>query len=151
MLVNRASSQSIVSRHGRQSMNQLRRTSQYMGCITWTIADGRTGYDDDDSLAYRKGSITFRLPFTSTQLSMHYFGGIGAPSYALNVNHIIEDRSELGRRLWDLMSPGSDLKELHELISGRELSIYSVFRSHSQETNIYFVRIIRSIQLSCVL
>lgn len=133
-------------------MNQSRRTFQYMGCITWTIADGRTGHDDDDdSLAYRKGSITFRLPFTSTQLSMNYFGGIGTPSYALNVNHIIEDRSELGRRLWELMSPGSDLKELHELISGRELSIYSVLRSHYQETNIYFVRVIRSIHLSCVL
>lgn len=141
MLVNCDSSQSIVPRNGRQAMNQRRHTSQYMGCIAWTIADGRTGHDNnDDSLAYRKGSITFRLPFTTTQLSMHYVSGMGAPSYALNVTHIIEDRSELGRRLWGLISPRSELKELHKMISGGELSIYSVFRSQSRETNIYFVR-----------
>lgn len=144
-LLNCVSQQPIVSLSLRRETNQQRRTSRYLGCITWTTTDGRIGDDDDgNSIAYRKASIAFRLPFTSSQLSVHYVGGMGTPSYALNVTHIIEDNSDLSKRLWDLMSPGRDPKELCELISGRELSIYSVIRgSGSREMTLFFVRITR--------
>lgn len=143
-LSNRAPSQPIVSLNIHRATKQQCRTSRYLGCITWTIADGRIGDDDDvNRIAFRKTSIAFRLPFTSSQLRVHYVGGMGTPSYALNVTHIIEDKTELNQRLWGLMSPRQDPKRLHELISARELSIYSVIRDGSREMNLFFVRITR--------
>lgn len=143
-LADYTSPQSTIARSIRRATNQQSRTFQYLSYITWTITDGWIGGDEDNSMAHRKGSITFRLPFTSTQLSVHYDGGMGAPTYALNVTHVIEEHSELGRKVWALMRPWSDPGELHRLVSGRELSIYSVFRSWSRETNLFFVRITRS-------
>lgn len=146
-LADYTSPESTTARNIRRATNQQSRTFQYLKYITWTITDGWIGGDEDDdndSIAHRKGSITFRLPFTSTQLSMHYDDGMGAPTYALNVTHVIEEHSELGRQVWALMRPWSDPQELHKLVSGRELSIYSVFRSCSRETNLFFVCFTRS-------
>jgi hypothetical protein len=94
-------------------------------------------------VAHRKGRITFRLPFTSTQLRMHYDGGMGTPSCALNVTQVIDRYSELGRRLFTIIRPNGDPEKLRELISSRELSIYSVYRFGSLECNLFFVGIIR--------
>lgn len=142
-LVNSACSQSNVAQSFRRRTNQQCRTFQYLGCITWTITDGWTGDENDNvnHMTYRKGCITFPLPFTSTQLSMHYYDGMGTPSYALNVTHIIPNESKLGRRLWGLMRPGADPQALHELVSRRELSLYSIFQFGDQEYNLFFVRI----------
>lgn len=146
-LADYTSAKSTMARNIQRAINQQNRTFQYLSYITWTITDDeiwRAGDGDNNSIANRKGSITFRLPFTSTRLSLHYDGGMGAPTYALNVTHVIEEHSELGRKVWALMRPWSDPGELHRLVSGRELSIYSVFRSWSRETNLFFVRITRS-------
>lgn len=141
-LANRASSPVTVSLDTRRVTNQQSRTSRYFGFITWTVAE-RPIEDENylKSTVYRKESITIRLPFTSTQLRMHYFGGMGTPSYTLNVTHVIEDESDLGHKLHVLMRPGGDVKELHELVSARKLSIYSVYRRGRNEMNLFFVRI----------
>lgn len=141
-----ATPRSIMARNIRRATNQRSFTFQYLRYITWTIADGWIEEEDDEAngITHRKGSITFRLPFTSTQLNMHYDGGMGAPTYALNVTHVIEEHSELGKQVWALMRPWSDPGELHRLVSGRELSLYSVFRSCFRETSLFFVRIKRS-------
>lgn len=149
-LANRASSPATVSLDTRRVTNQQSRTSGYFGFITWTVAERRIGNENDvKSTVYRKESITIRLPFTSTQLRIHYFGGMGTPSYTLNVTHVIEDESKLGHKLCLLMRPGGDVKELHELISGRKLSIYSVYRRGSNEMNLFFVRITGGLRDLC--
>lgn len=145
LLNNSAPSQYAVAKF-RRSRNQQYRTFRYLGYITWTITDGWIGDDDDDDanhIAYRKGRITFQLPFTSTQYSMHYDGGMGTPSYALNVAHIIDKSSALGRRLFRLMRPDGNPEELRELISSRKLSIYSVYRWDDEDFNLFFVGIMR--------
>lgn len=133
-----------VARNIRQATSRHCRSFRYLGYITWTIADDCTGDDDDNvnRFAHRKGSISFKLPFTSTQLRMHYFGGMGTPSYALNVTHVIEERSELGRRLRSLMSSEDGTGVLNRLISERELSLYSIVKHQDREMNLFFVRII---------
>lgn len=75
------------------------------------------------------------------QCSLHYYGGMGTPSYALNVTHIIDHNSELGQRLFYLMRPDGALEELREMVSSRELSIYSVYQNVGEECNLYFVGI----------
>lgn len=113
-----------------------------MGGVTWTVTDGWTGDEGDivNRMAHRKGSIAFRLPFTSTELSMHYHGSMGTPSYALNVTHVIEEYTELESQLWAAMR--GDLEKLHRLISERKLSLYSLLRTRAGEMNLFFVRII---------
>lgn len=125
----------------RKPRNHHRRTYRYLGCITWTIADGWIGDDEDDAnlIAYRRGSIVVRLPFTSTQINAHYNVGMGTPSFALNVVHVIEAQSELGMRLSGLMQPGSDLRRLYGMFSERELSMYSIIRLRNLEMNLFFV------------
>lgn len=137
-----APSQYALDQKFRRAKNQQCRTFRYLDYITWTTTDGWIGDDDDDDanrIAYRKGRITFRLPFTTTQYSMHYGGGMGTPSYALNVAHIIDQHSQLGSRLYRFMCPSADPKELHELISSRKLSIYSVYRCGYHDFNLFFV------------
>jgi hypothetical protein len=131
-----------VNRKVRGPRSQQSRTFRYLGYITWTVTDGRIGggdEGDDNRMAYRKGRITIRLPCTSTQLNMHFNSGVGSPSYALNVTQVIERHSELGERIWGLMRDGGE-KSLHEMISKRELSIYSVLRKDVREMNLFFVR-----------
>lgn len=144
-LVDSACSQCNVARSIWRPRNQRRRTFRYLGCITWTVTEGWVGNDDDDvnDMTHNRRCITFQLPFTSTQLSMHYYGGIGTPSYALNVTHIIEEYSELSFRIWKIMRPGGDPEELHDLVSRRKLSLYSMYRYHDQEFNLFFVRIMQ--------
>lgn len=134
----------VVDRRSRRVQHHKCRTFRYLGCITYTITEGWIGDDgenDADRTAYRKGHITFRLPLTSTEYSIHYDVGIGNPSYALNVAHIIDEHSELGQRLHMLMWPDADTQELQEMISKRELSIYSVYRWEDEDVNLFFVSI----------
>ena len=142
-LINSAPYQFSLARNNRRATHQQRRTFRYLGYITWTVDDSWIGDENDDvtHVAHRKGRITFRLPFTSTQLRMHYDGGMGTPSCALNVTQVIDQYSELGRRLCTIMTPDGDLEKLRELISSRELSIYSVYRRWHEEYNLFFVGI----------
>lgn len=142
-MVNSASSHSVVARNTQRATIQQCRTFRYLGYITWTTAEGWTGYENDNVIAHRKGCITFRLPFTSTQLRMQYISGMGTPSYALNVTHIIQDQSKLGRRVFDIMTDEGDPGQLHRLLSGRELSLYSIIRAGSEEINLFFVSMTR--------
>lgn len=141
MLVTIPSSQTTVARNIPRSTDHNRHTVRYLGYITWTVNDSWIGdeHDDPNRIAHRKGSITFQLPFTSTRLSIHYQCGLGTPSYALNVSHVIEKHSELGRQLQAVMC--GSLRELQKLLSGRKLSLYSLVKSHSGEINLFFVRI----------
>lgn len=141
MLATIPSSQPTVARYVRRNTDHNRHTFRYLGYITWTVNDSWIGDEDGDPsrIAHRKGSITFRLPFTSTRLSMHYQCGLGTPSYALNVSHIIEEHSELGSQLQAVM--GGSLRQLQRLLSRRKLSLYSLFKTHSGEMNLFFVRI----------
>lgn len=139
MLVTVPSSQLTVARSIRRTIDHNRHTFRYLGYITWTVNDSWIGDEDGDPnrIAHRKGSITFQLPFTSTRLSIHYQCGLGTPSYALNVSHVIENHSELGRQLQAVMR--GSLKELQKLLSGRKLSLYSLVKNHSGEMNLFFV------------
>lgn len=139
MLVTIPSSQPTVARNIRRPSHQHSRTFRYLGYITWTVNDSWIGDEDDDPsrVAHRKRSITFRLPFTSTRLSMYYQCDLGTPSYALNVSHVIEVHSELGRQLIAVM--GGSPRELQKLLSGRKLSLYSLFKTRSGENNLFFV------------
>lgn len=135
-------SQCTLRRKAQQSRNQQSRTFRYLGYVSWTITDDWIGDDDEDDagrVAHRTGSIAVRLPRTSTLINLQYHVGIGTPSYALNVVHIIEMYSDLGQRLWQLMEPGSDRRKLHELVSERKLSIYSRIRLRDWEMNLFFV------------
>lgn len=141
MLVNVSSLPSTVARNMCRSTNQHCRTFRYFGYITWTIADHRTVDNNDkgSNIMHRAGSVSVQLPLTSMQLNMQYFCGMGTPSYALNVTHIIESTSELGRRLRNLVIHDNDPRNLHELISGRQLSLYSIYRWYGRDLNLFFV------------
>lgn len=133
--------QPTVARNIRRPTHQHRGTFRYLGHITWTVTDSRIGDGDDDPnrVAHRKGYIIFRLPFTSTRLNMHYQCGLGTLSYALNVSHVIEQHSELGSQLRAVMV--GKPTELQKLLSGRKLSLYSLFKTRFGEMNLFFVRI----------
>lgn len=133
--------QTTVARNIRGPTHQHRRTFRYLGYISWTVNNSWIGDGDHDPnrIAYRKGAITFRLPFTSTRLSVHYQCGLGTPSYALNVSHVIEEHSELGRQLRTMMR--GNTRELQRLLSVRQLSLYSLFKTPLGEMNLFFVRI----------
>lgn len=141
MLVTIPSSQPPVARNIRRPTHQHRRTFRYLGYISWTVSNSWIGDGDHDPnrIAHRKGAITFRLPFTSTRLSVHYQCGLGTPSYALNVSHVIEEHSELGRQLGTVMRGST--RELQGLLSEQKISLYSLFKTHSGEINLFFVRI----------
>ncbi|KAK2605471.1 hypothetical protein N8I77_008305 [Diaporthe amygdali] len=118
--------------------DKQRHTSRYLGHITWTTVEIIDKDSKTKSVPHRKGLVTIRLPFTAMQLDLHYNCGMGTPSYALNVTHVIDYTTELGEQLSDLMIDQSDPKELHRLISERQLSLYSLYRMHNRETNLFF-------------
>ncbi|KUI56991.1 hypothetical protein VP1G_04245 [Cytospora mali] len=115
-----------LGRVGRASRKK-RHSSRNMGLITWTTVETWAEAQDDafGMPPERSGNITLRLPFTSVQLDLHYTQFLGTPSYALNINHIIDTYSGLGYQITDLFY-GRDLLGLKKLLSERELSIYSV-------------------------
>lgn len=141
MLVTIPYLQPTVARNIRRTTDNNFHTFRYLGYITWTVNDSWIKDVDGNPrrIAHRKGSITFRLPLTSTRLRMHYQCGLGTPSYALNVSHVIEEHSELGSQLQAVM--GGSPRELQRLLSGRKLSIYSLFKTRFGEMNLFFVRI----------
>ncbi|KAG8161627.1 hypothetical protein KVR01_008614 [Diaporthe batatas] len=128
----------------RRTPRKRNRTFRYLGGITWVTSDTWNGGDESDGdnhIAHREGRITFRLPYTSKELTIYYAHGMGTPSYALNVVHIIELNSKLGLRLWQLMTHGSDVDKLHKLISKRKLSLYSILRHSDRDLNLFFLAV----------
>lgn len=148
---NNASSQSQVAANLRTATRNYRRTSKYLGYVTWTTIDGWTGVgggdddDDDDEekevqlITYRKEIFSLRLPFTSIQLDLENTSAMGNPSYALNVTHIITRNSDLGRRICSLLLRKGGTGELHRLLSKRELSMYSLCSMYNSEMNLFWV------------
>lgn len=121
-----------------KAMRERRQSSRYMGLVTWTtIESWHEDYGEDDkSTPCRRGNIQVRLPFSSVEVDFQYTHFMGSPSYALNINHIIDRSSELGRKIADLISGDRDLLELKKLLSNRELSLYSVVWN---EANLFYV------------
>lgn len=127
-----------------RTTNKQCHTSRYFGYITWTTVESRDKDNKTNPAPHKKGLVIFRLPFTAIQLDLHYTCGMGTPSYALNVTHVIENTTELGKQLDDLMISKGDPKELHRLISERQLSLYSLFSIYNREMNLFFVRVMEN-------
>ncbi|ROW12760.1 hypothetical protein VMCG_00085 [Cytospora schulzeri] len=81
-----------------KAMREKRRSSRYMGLVTWTTVETwNEGQSDDDFMFMpnRRGNITLQVPFSSVQVNLHYTHVMGTPSYALNIDHVIDPESEL--------------------------------------------------------
>ncbi|KAK7737790.1 hypothetical protein SLS53_006410 [Cytospora paraplurivora] len=112
-----------------KTMRERSQSSRYMGFVTWTTIESWHGEHGEDhkSIPGRRGIIQVRLPLSSVKVDFHYTHFMGTPSYALNINHIIDRTSELGIKIGDLFrSDERDLLKLKKLLSNRELSLYSV-------------------------
>lgn len=71
-----------------------------------------------------KVTVTFCLPFTSSRVDFREIYGIGSPSYAMVITHVIEPCSELGQWIEDIMLKTQDTADLNKLFSTNKLSIY---------------------------
>lgn len=116
-----------------QATTVSRYSNQYLGIVTWTIIEKRVEDQSDDVRLEpdRRGHINLRVPFSSVQVNFHYNQSMGAPSYALNINHVIDPTSEVGIQFRNLMWGTRDLLQLKRLLSERKLSIYSLFEGSS--------------------
>lgn len=112
---------------------ERRRSSQYLGLVTWTTVDTWVEAEGDDLTLTpeRRGNIALQLPFSSVQVDFHYTRFVGTPSYALNINHVVDPRSKLGAQLHSIMERGTDLSGLKQLLSEGKLTIYSSYRGAS--------------------
>lgn len=125
-----------------KATRERRHSYRYMGLVTWTTVDTWTEDQGEDLtlMPERRGNITLQLPFSSVQVDFHYKKFMGTPSYALNVTHIIDPCSDLGRQIHTLVSC-RDLIELKQLLSRRKLSIYSSYNGAS----LFYVSVIARI------
>lgn len=121
-----------VSVFRRKARRQKRLHSRYMGLVTWTTVESWTEDQSDGSklMPDRRGAISLQVPFSSIQVDLHYTQFMGTPSYALNIIHVIECRSELEQDIRIVMLC-QDLPKLKELLSDRQLSIYSIYNGRS--------------------
>lgn len=115
-----------VSVFRRKARRQKRLHSRYMGLVTWTTVESWTEDQSDGSklMPGRRGDISLQVPFSSIQVGLHYTQFMGTPSYALNIIHVIERRSELEQYIRFVMIC-QHLPRLKQLLSDRHLSIYS--------------------------
>lgn len=126
-----------------------RQSSRYLGLVTWTTAETWSEDPSDDlrSVTERRGSITLQVPLSSVQIDFHYTLFMGTPSYALNVNHVIDPYSELGQQIGDIMVRRRDLPKLRRLLSDRKLSVYSLYRG----SNLFSVSVVPGVTSSGLL
>lgn len=120
-----------------KATREKRHSSRYMGLVTWTTIDTSVedGHGkDSEMMPNRKGNITLRLPFSSVRFDFYYSQSMGSPSYALNINHVIDRWSELELELQDIMFK-QNLVGLKRLLSDRKLSIYSCI----SDSNLFYV------------
>lgn len=123
----------LSTRSAAKVMSKLRSSSQYLGLVTWTTTETwvEDGCECAESMPDRRGKITLRLPFTSVKVNFDYTQCMGAPSYALNITHVIDESSELGQQIANIRWLGNSLPVWQRLFSDRKLSIYSVYRGQS--------------------
>lgn len=103
----------------------------YLGTVPWEIARYEQTDDHEDdwvlehTLSDYRITLTLRLPLSSSQLDFRILYGMGGPSCALCITHIIAPESELERSINDVMFRTQDVAGLHRLFVTKKLSIYS--------------------------
>lgn len=119
---------SVFRGNANKATREKRHFSTYMGLVTWTtVKSWNDGQSDDSKLMPdRRGKITLQVPFCSVQVDFHYTQFMGTPSYALNINHVIDPSSDFGNYIFSLVLQ-EDLPRLKKLLSDRKLSIYSLY------------------------
>lgn len=116
----------------RKARREKRHRSRYMGLVTWTTVESWIEDQGDGSklMPDRRGDVSLKVPFSSIQIDFHYTQFMGTPSYALNINHVIDENSGLAVEIRSVMYLG-DLPKLKELLSDRQMSIYSTYADRS--------------------
>lgn len=137
-------------KHGRPCQQLVKRHSLslfYLGTVTWeTVQDLPYADDYEDHTDWvsrtplQRMIINFRLPFTSSEVNFQYTYGIGSPSYAMVITHIVEPGSELDERIQYVMLRAPNIADLNKLFSAKSLSLYSQIDG----CNLFNVRILSS-------
>lgn len=101
----------------------------YSGTAIWETVNDQHADDleNREALAWvrrrpaSKVTVTFRLPFTSSRVDFRYIYGMGSPSCAMVITHVIAPRSKLEQLIEDIMFATQGTADLDELFFNQEV------------------------------